>query len=270
MSIYNIFPKELWISIVLDLPCKYIHKFYDISIECKDFLDQENLIHRRKLLGFPRTSGHYESHDASLHLSLGSFLNDEDIMINANFNSVLGHSKDEHNIRLVLSTILDALYDDDVDLVAGDIITFRGINDVFLFDGETILNIHNNRNIIRENLNPIKNGTIPKHLNPIQNNVPIKYWEDSLLTGTYFILDINDIREELIKNISYNVDQIMYTWFTLNNIQHAIFRFNETKFRDALLNKNYIYLYIDDRDASHFIFKDKDIIIKNVYQIASI
>lgn len=41
---YNIFPKELWILIISDLPYKYIRKFYDINDISKCLCDDENII----------------------------------------------------------------------------------------------------------------------------------------------------------------------------------------------------------------------------------
>ena len=58
MNIYNIFPKterfrleglpflpkEIWIVIILQLPCKYISNLYNVDDQFKNIIMQENLI----------------------------------------------------------------------------------------------------------------------------------------------------------------------------------------------------------------------------------
>lgn len=261
MNIYNIFPKELWISIILEIPYKYILNLYDVNDQFKYLCDTEDLLNKRKLLGFPRSNGHYKCHDISQYC--GSFYNTKNVLVNGRSNKLLLQNRYSNNeIYLILSVLFDKLYENDIDLIAGDLLDTKGIKMILLFDGETIVNITN-----VENNGTINNNkkTIPKHLCPIKNKLSIEYWDNSLLTCSNFMFDIRDIRKELIENISHNEHGVMYTWFILNKKPYVIFQFNENLFEDTLLNENDIYLYIKSYDVLFKFFKVKGVVVENVY-----
>lgn len=61
MNSFDILPTELWIHIILNIPCKYIPKICNISRQFKDLCDQENLFQKQKMKGFPRKSGCFKN-----------------------------------------------------------------------------------------------------------------------------------------------------------------------------------------------------------------
>lgn len=167
MNIYDILPKDIWVHILLDLPCKYIRNFYDISIECKNLCIKENIIERRKIKGFPRMTGQCENFQVENFIL---FIPNE-ILYNTN---ICDHQK----FNIIFDNILTKLYDDNVDLVYGDIVNIGIFNGIFIFDGEKFIDLYKNINTI---IPLTGENTI---------NVPVKYWRHELLQEADFIFDI--------------------------------------------------------------------------------
>lgn len=256
---YNIFPKELWVNIILETSYKDIVNISNINDQFSILCNSENLFHRRKMKGFPRKSGQCKYHDASKFS--GSFYNAEKILITGHFVNILRNRKhdDIKTSCLVLNATLNKLYENNTDLVAGDMINFDDVNGTFLFDGESI--IHMDKAWLESN------RIMPSILCPIKNNVPIKYWTDVKLSHARFIFNIKNIRKELINNISHNQNDIIYTWFILNNISYGIYRYFDNEFLDSLSNEDEIYMYLINNSCS--TFSAKNVIIENVYNMTS-
>lgn len=254
---YNIFPKELWISILLDLPCKYVRNFRDINAISKNLCDTENLVHMTKIKGFPRNNERCKFHDISRYD--GSFYHNN-IMIKSNFSKELWNAGCEYSkiFRPISIAVIDKLYENNVDLVAGDIINFGGNVGLKLFDGETIIDTKLYSEII-----------IPGYLCPIRNNIPVEYWTSRSEFNGKFIFNIGNLRNLLLEHISYNEHKIIYTWFVLNNIEYIFYTpvYNEC-FKHKLLEADDIRLYLDNKSIHTFKINNK--IVENVYMSSSL
>jgi len=65
MNIYNIFPEEIWIQIIQNLPCKTLTKLYDVSEQFYHLDRKKSLYEYCKYKGFPRQSGYTKTHNVS-------------------------------------------------------------------------------------------------------------------------------------------------------------------------------------------------------------
>jgi len=222
--------------------------------------------------GFPRKSGSFKYYDVTEYE--GFLYNKYKVLIKCNFSNIFRNSNRDRNskhknktmLKNISDSLLDVLYENNVDLVCGDIINFGDVSEDFLFDGEQI--IENKIYDLRENSYYI----IPDDLSPIENNVPIKYWDKRGLLDILFNISITNIKDQLIQNISTNSYQIAYTWFTLNNCIYVIYHNNLNLLTiDRLSNKDNIivYLNINHVNKEIYTFDIKNEIITNQYQIAS-
>lgn len=250
-SIYNIFPKEIWILIILEIPYSHIPNIYKdkTSPLCKAFeklVDDENLLQIRKKKNYPRTNRSaeaiYKCHDLS-ETDISYTLWSPDYN-NAIYNE--GYLKSE------LHKIADKLDDP----VRGDFIRFKNFV-LFIFDGEKILN---NRLLCNNML------ILPEEFDPIKENVSIKYWVRNPI-NVYFFLDISYFREQLLANVSI-VNDISYTFLITNNIKHVIvsdIHITSYGLKKGLSLACNLYLHYDPK----YIFQI-DEIITNVYKIRSL
>lgn len=227
MNIYDILPKELWISIILELPCRYIYNFRDIDDISKDLCDTENLIHKRKMKGFPRMNGCYKHHN------------------------VLGCEGNVRGRKLELYNIAENLDD----LIRGDFVSLKNsrTSQLFIFNGEKILN-----DSIMVNFELI----LPNEFDPINDNVSIKYWEFHS-TNINFSVNIFSLREQILTNISI-VNDIIFTSFLSNNIKHVIVSgiCKETStFKKGLSSVYSLRLHYNP----NYVFQIDDVTVPNVY-----
>lgn len=243
MNIYNIFPKDIWTLIILELPCKYIPNLYDVDNQFKDLCVKENIIEKRKLKGFPRSNGHCEVFDVSSYI-----LNKYDIAGDFNYNDIL----DETLIKL---------YKDDVDLIRGDLVNFKtGYKTIFLFDGEQLVNTYQKLNSI-----------FPEDFDIVNDDIPSKYWFGHGGVGwgcfnrSLFAFNTYSVKEQLIKNCKCNNQiNVKHTWFTLNNKIHVILYTGQNEFTNLLKNDK-IYLEVNlNVNLLHFNIKHNES-INNIF-----
>lgn len=167
---------------------------------------------------------------------------------------------DKNITKFVSDGLLDVLYENNVDLVCGDMINFGDVSEDFIFDEETITYFRT------DNCEYI----IPDDLCLIEYNIPIKYWYKRGLRDIMFSISITNIRHELIRNISYNNYRIKYTWFTINNCTYVIYHRNPCLL-DRLGKKDNIIVYLISNhvDQEMYTFNIENKIVTNKYQIAS-
>jgi hypothetical protein len=192
-NIYDIFPKEIWVLIIYELPCKLIYNLYDVHDQFEELCRQEDIIERRKLKGYPRKSGHCKSYGVC--------------------NYIKNYVENVYPIRLILNDTLDRLYEDNTDLVRGDLINFEiDDNDVFLFDGEKIV-----ENYV------LHKCILPKDMDIINDNVPAEYWGNTKFGNFSFNFNTVIVKEQLINNIHDDTFSITNgTRFLLNNKKYTI------------------------------------------------
>lgn len=224
MNMFNIFPPEIWIDILMNIPCYMLPEISYISEQFKELFDEHNLIEKRKMLGFPRLSGHCKSYDVSKF----------DVTIELDLDEYDSYLLDE-KIQPILLIVLIELYQLDIDLVYGDLICFNDIA-IYVFDGYKIISID------------LEDELLPCDFTVINNNVPIKYWSfqvdfldymhhgeppinASLETqrriynpdGDFVWFDPTPVQKSLLDNIAYNdKSEDYYTTFRLNNTNYKI------------------------------------------------
>jgi hypothetical protein len=265
------------------LPCKYL---IALSVTCKDlyqFIKNNDLVNKRKYLGFPRASGHcqvydinkivceyYSSYDSTFHrFYRGDF---EDIMRNKD------HENDHENDELYYNLnnfILDKLSNSGCELVRGDVLCYGDY--MCVFDGYKIVLLNYNLDLTM---------SMPLDFTIINNNVPVKYWDSAVGDCRYLAFDINDnIRNELINNVKDDGDiyfsknyklseyainlDVVYTHFMLYDEKYHIISYagdedieeNMRRFKDILSTHSKIILYYADLDL---IFDDITVIPNNI------
>jgi len=247
-DIFNIFPKDIWIKIISLLRCKFI---YDIRITNKQFnvlCIEQKFIEKRKFFDYPRKTNQCECYDISKYLDLyiSKYYNiqisdiTESIRVMLSFDDYVEMCKTSYNNNL-LEDILDKLYDDNIELVRGDLIYFR-FEHVYLFDGEKLYNT--------------KKGSIsvfPDDLDIIKDNLSFGYWDYNkkwdfcdkrdriwnFFNGSRFCFN-NNIKEEILNNFDHNRSNKIF--FILNNKKYTIVS-HKKNFLDILRN-DHIYLCI--------------------------
>lgn len=204
---FNTLPEELIINIIEKFPCRTLYFIKNVNRKLKDIVIKHDLMNKAKMQGYPRKGGHcYE------------------------FNIEYGDKTE----RLTLT--LDYLYQQNADLVRGDLIAFEMINrpsKVHIFDGCRIINLE-------DNPHPVESTSliIPKEFNTITNDIPLNYWENDEnycgLVGYYCYihddnrsyyyrdvvwLGISKIRDQLLKNVNSTGTK---SRFVYNEIEYVI------------------------------------------------
>jgi len=205
-NIYDIFPKELWINILLDLNCRDID---NVSNKQLNNLIVENDIKKRiKTRGFPRPTGHCAAFDVS------HFLYD------------IPGVENEDSIDTVNDLVLNYIYDfTNYKLVKGDLICFTGLNDyrnqgVNIFDGCEIITLDYNIDDY---------GALPPEpeFTVINNGVPIRYWEntenDKGIDHNHLVwFDHRPVKQQCINNVT-EIDDDLFTSFEYNDKTYKIY-----------------------------------------------
>lgn len=125
----GLLPEELWIDIIMRLKCNTIKGICEIK-QFKLLCDKNNLFERRKMLGFPRESGHCKCHDISKLVTFNKELFDQLFLQSSIF------------LDETINGIIDVLNDD---LVRGDLLYFDepSIDHyyIYIFNGYTIIKL---------------------------------------------------------------------------------------------------------------------------------
>lgn len=242
-NIYDIFPKEIWINIILELPCKFIYNLYYVSTEFKQLCHEEDLVKQRKFKGYPRITGHCKSY--VIYDCIGQHYNTNgDLVDNKTLKrSILLVRHNPKSFKLMLDNILAKLYDNNTDLVRGDLIDFEIGGALFLFDGENIIDNYYDHNF-----------TLPKDMDIINDNLPLEYWRETGLTGfnkITFNCNISLFKDQLINNISYNdipFGPVNSTWFLSNDKKYIIGfpkYLSSSEIKEKFINDKILLIYHD-------------------------
>lgn len=270
---YNIFPKEIWILIILELPYKHIYDLYDVSDQFKDLYITENITERRKNKGFPRKSGCCEYYDVS---SYSGYIYENELIYEGNFHQLLAKTGHDSNkiLKYIFDAALDKLYGNNIYPIKGDLVDFGGSkigveyitmkggeikrdhNEmIFIFDGEKIVNIYHNNKVILSHDFDLINCNIPSNY----WYIPIDRWYNYIpFDGAVFNFNHSFVRDQLIKNVHVGkingilyfsdlnkltenikieeINNIISTWFTLNHKLYAIIFSNRLVTKDNFNN----------------------------------
>lgn len=195
-NIYNIFPKDIWISIIFKLPCKYIYNLNDSNYQFEKLCYEQNIIEKRKSLGFPRKSNHCNSYGV-YNFKGNVYNNNGDIIDFAPLKIVMKNSRrNYHLVKLILDNTLDILYKNNIDLIKGDLIDFEiGDKSTFIFDGEKIVDTYFNHISI-----------FPDNIDIINDNIFSSYWSKTKLQNFTFCFNNISVKDQLMNNIVYGDD----------------------------------------------------------------
>lgn len=208
---FSLLPKEIWITIILEIPCKFIPKLYDVTHQFKELCVKENIIEKRKMRGYPRTTGHCESY--GVYNYKGNAYDPKGNIIYNGFVKVIMRAirYDNAHVRLLLDDTLDELYKDNINLVRGDLVNFEiGNGSIFLFDGEKIIDTYRGDDTI-----------ILDDFDIINDNIPTGYWRGTGFSCKFFF-NIILIKEQLMNNIVLNDGMISHMLLLLNNRKYTI------------------------------------------------
>jgi len=213
-NIYDILPKEIWISIILELPCKFIYNLYYVSTEFRKLCYEEDLIKRRKFKDYPRITERCKSYIVYDHIGKHYNTNGE-IVNNRRLKIAVNSARNNPKaLKLMLGALLDKLYNNNIDLVRGDLIDFEVDKGIFLFDGENIVDTYIGSDI-----------TLPKDMDIIKDNLPLEYWRGTKFNKIIFNCNLIKFRDQLISDIIYNdipFGPVNSTWFLSNNKKYII------------------------------------------------
>ena len=260
-NIYNTYPEDIWVLIILELPCRIIPKLYDVSKEFEIIVIKNNLMEKRKYKGFPRKYGECLVHNVSKYS--GKIYDNNELYYEGGFAGLLDKNKYKGPklLRLVSDAVLDKLILNDVNLIKGDIISLN--RDVFIFDGEKI--IGNEEFVL-----------FPDEFSI--NDIPRNYWCISTIFECNPVIKFNHrlMVDELINNIT-KCDGIISSYCYINDIPYVIImdRFNHTKrakcdienFTKIILNSGclYLYLFLNEK-YTKINFEFNGIIVENIYE----
>jgi hypothetical protein len=250
MSIYDKWPEEIWLKILLSLNSRDIIQLCKTSKELNDLISKYNIKNVTKYRGYPRKTGHC----ASIAAHNFAYLFDDDIEDNFYENE-----KNRH-------IVLNHMYDKNYDLVRGDLIFFEGLdcdkNDgVYIFDGCKILEL------IR-----CWDDIPPSEFTVINDHVPIDYWDDgNNFRGlknqgwhTFRWFDHNSVptlKQKCVDGIEmYDAyEQIISTSFVYNNTNYELLNYlnNPEEFVKLLKDEHPLLLeihYYHSGNRSIFVF----------------
>lgn len=222
--------QDLWRDILMALNCNEIKRLCSVSITISNYCNKNDIIEKRKLLGFPRHTNHCFSHDISSYVNHTSYFNTSCFMDNHTCPESIKNSQ-------ILKETLLLLYKNNVNLIYGDLICFNSFTvtnmdllnaDIYIFNGHKIIPLCG---FDHENI-------LPKEFS-INLGAPILYWtqnnyEDGFdpnnkgLADTSVVwLDITHLKDQLISNIK-ETSGIIFTIFNLNDIIYTIYFTSET------------------------------------------
>ena len=215
MNVFDLLPLEVLKQILVTLDRKTIKFMHQTSSRVRKFNFQE-LLKLRRLAGYPRSSKHCMAHHIPESVSSPDYteglLNEED------FNIVIKY-----------------LDDIDADVVKGDLIIFD--SEVgYINNGKAIFN---DQKIMDLDYDIDDYGALPKEFHVIENDVPIKYWEDKYEEQQFkglHVIGIDDntivwfnhslVRDECLANIQYGIvednEYGIYTTFIYDGKEYKI------------------------------------------------
>lgn len=242
-----ILPDELLELILLELNYQDI-----VNLQYFDeFIKKYNILEKRKMKGFPRSSGWCEEH----------WINKTD---------PINISEENYPSENDLVVTLEFLQDNNTDLVRGDVIYYESQSSCYhnshaFFDGEKLVELSDVGEF----------GGLPKLFHVIENNVPIKYW-DNCINSQMVYFDYTLVKQQCLNNIKYDeLEKDLYgifTTFTYNNKEYKIvwdyhyeddindltYEIEDVDVRDTLLSKFKNALLGDNLDFSHSSEYDLD------------
>lgn len=254
------YPTDLWEQILMNLSYKKIHKLLEDNLEIKDYCYKNNILNKKRYLGFPRNTNHCAAHDAS-------FLNDlipELRSAEEGIETLI--RENDPNLHNILNKALDILIKQNFDLIYGDLVYFEGLdayrNDgIIMFDGCELT-------LLQYDVDDY--GYLPVQF--VINGISPKYWNyDADVKGIthncIIWLNIKDIRDQCVNNVK-NDNNIISTTFKINDLNYKLYCIDDSngeqewenneiqnKFIEILTEEN--LLMLDHSDITDLIEDDE-------------
>jgi hypothetical protein len=196
-----------------------------------------DLINKRKNLGYPRINGHCQVHEATqLPLKYdGNILKGYDDFNNYEYDQ-------KWNI----------IYRKDLDLVRGDLISCSGYEQPYIFDGCKVIELDNTIDDY---------GSLPQEftvLSNVTNGVPANYWSNDqkhnvkgISHNSFIWFDITEnIRDQLINNIKDDGELVFKQYFARHIGSGKLY------YTDFVINEKIYYIINSFIDIGTNIFAD--------------
>ena len=256
-DIYDIYPAEIWNHILLDLNCKTAKSICSSSQQLNKLCENNDIIEKIKMKGFPRKSGHCDAFDVSKIIPEKYDIS----KMNSNEYENYEYEENPYHLSEYRDLILDKLYKLNFDLVRGDLICFEGLDvdrneGIYIFDGCKIIDLDHEIDDY---------GALPSEFTVINNAVPFDYWQDRneskyIENESIRGIDHNDIvwfdarsvKDQLIENIQPNLaigHGRLFTTFIYDDVTYIIDsgfenydEFSEEKFKNKLSSNNNLLL----------------------------
>ena len=259
-DIYNIFPKEIWIKILMDLHCKDIDELSSKSNQFKQLSEEQNIKEQIKIKGFPRVEGHCKSHD------LSSIIDDE-------YKDLLEDDMEDLNPikRDILDKLLDKMCNFNFDLIKGDLIAISGFDDyrndgIYIFDGCQIIGLDYKIDDY---------GSLPNEFTVINNGVPVNYWYDigneeytkGISHNNIVYFDHSSVKDQCLANIS-DSDGHLKTHFKYDDKVYTIVALTEYDSDQSIFRSKFVRA-IENNDKLIFNTEVCEISNNNILELAS-
>lgn len=242
----NYLPEDLWCTILMYCNYHDITKLYMMNAKIKEYCNKNNILQRRKYLGFPRLNNHCEAHDVSTIVS--TIPNIEDLLTPYDYL--------DEEIDKILDDVLLICCDHNINLIYGDLICIAGLNN---YQNEGVY-IFNGCDIIRLNDKIDGYGALPEEFDII-DSVCINYWYNvnnlKGISHNHIVwLHLEKVRSQCLNNINL-IDEMTFTTFKYNDIIYKIYYVYEgvgkeydhndgNKFKNVLSEEDIIPLKIRD------------------------
>ena len=260
-NILNILPEELWIKIILELPCHTISNICKIK-QFDELCKKHDLFNKKKFKGFPRKQGYCGTYNIGNLIKLNL----------EQFNNLLIESKDYLEGLSPFHDLLECLIDT-LDMVRGDLLYFdhKDTDHFYIFNGCNV-------RLLDYELD--ESGVLPSEFTIINNGVPSDYWYASdknigIPMNEYVWFNHSTVRDQLINNVKFDKkDNMIFTKFVFDNVEYAIIFLGKDalynaynlvidekrllKFKEILSiqNQNLLLEYLDDIEIKD-MFEDK-------------
>jgi len=200
MNAFSHLPLEILQQIFLLLERKTIKYLHHVLINIIK-IDLQELLNSRRLVGYPRLSGHCELYYISKSIiDLGSefFASDQQL--------------------LFVMRYLDSL---NIDIVKGDLVKFDS-SDLVEFTSTDFMCIFNGQKFLHLNYHDSDFGVLPREFHVIENSVPIKYWDRDISDRVWF--NYNLVKDQCLANIKYELIDAEYGIFTTFSYNIKIYK----------------------------------------------
>lgn len=215
--------QDLWEEILLNFNYDEIEKICSEIPEILIYCERNNVLEKRKFKGFPRSEGKCIYYDVSdLDVETKKLIELERILETTHVYKSNNNINDKQILKQIdeiLNNTLKILYENNINLVYGDVICYKRLHESqhedlnFIFNGHKIISL--------DEFDIYK--SLSKEFNVITNNVPLLYWEYFMNVDSGLWIDVSKLKDQCVNNISIEDEHVISTNFTHNNTNYKIY-----------------------------------------------